>query len=103
PPVPLCSVTHTCAQKCHLPVPSSATHLCPPTMMPVSADYQYPSSVSPISAAYQCCILVPPIHDTSLVRSISAAYPCHLISTAYQCPFVLPISAHQCCLINAHQ
>ncbi|CAI9616763.1 unnamed protein product [Staurois parvus] len=64
--------------------------------MPVSAVYQYPSSVSPISAVYQCCILVPPIRDTSLVLSISAAYPCHLISTAYQCPLVLPISAHQC-------
>ncbi|CAI9601466.1 unnamed protein product, partial [Staurois parvus] len=24
------AVSHTCAQKCHLPVPSSATHLCPP-------------------------------------------------------------------------
>ncbi|CAI9589923.1 unnamed protein product, partial [Staurois parvus] len=30
---------------------------------------------------------------------------CHLsahISAAYQCPSVPPISAHQCCLINAH-
>ncbi|CAI9607063.1 unnamed protein product, partial [Staurois parvus] len=25
------AVPPTCAQKCHLPVPSSATHLCPPT------------------------------------------------------------------------
>ncbi|CAI9537622.1 unnamed protein product, partial [Staurois parvus] len=24
------------------------------------------------------------------------------ISAAYQCPSVPPISAHQCCLINAH-
>ncbi|CAI9575305.1 unnamed protein product, partial [Staurois parvus] len=93
------AVSHTCAQKCHPPVPSSATHLCPavpPTSAAISAVYQYPSSVSPISATYQCCILVPPIRDTSLVLSISAAYPCHLISTAYQCPLVLPISAHQC-------
>ncbi|CAI9574065.1 unnamed protein product, partial [Staurois parvus] len=88
------AVPPTCAQKCHLPVPSSDTHLCPPTcahqchppvpthqcspaVLPViSAVYQYPSSVSPISAAYQCCILVPPIRDTSLVLSISAAYQC---------------------------
>ncbi|CAI9533399.1 unnamed protein product, partial [Staurois parvus] len=100
PPVPLCSATHlcrpavppTCAQQCHPPVP---THY---------AVYQYPSSVSPISAAYQCCILVPPIRDTSLVLSISAAYPCHLISTAYQCPLVLPISAaYQCPSVLPHQ
>ncbi|CAI9552094.1 unnamed protein product, partial [Staurois parvus] len=102
PPVPLCSVTHlcpevppTCAHQCHPPVPT--------TVVPVSAVYQYPSSVSPISAAYQCCILVPPIRDTSLVLSISAAYPCHLISTAYQCPLVLPISAHQCPSVLPHQ
>ncbi|CAI9577655.1 unnamed protein product, partial [Staurois parvus] len=95
PPVPLCSVTQlcpevppTCAQQCHPPVPthqccppvqpssaaSQCHHQCP-AVMPVSAVYQYPSSVSPISAAYQCCILVPPIRDTSLVLPISAAYP----------------------------
>ncbi|CAI9597051.1 unnamed protein product, partial [Staurois parvus] len=98
PPVPLCSVTHlcpevppTCAQQCHPPVP---THQCSPAVLPViSAVYRYPSSVSPISAAYQCCILVPPIRDTSLVLSISAAYPCHLISAAYRCRLSVPISA----------
>ncbi|CAI9571529.1 unnamed protein product, partial [Staurois parvus] len=108
PPVPLCSVTHlcpevppTCAQQCHPPVP---THQCCPPVQPSSAaSHQCRLSVPIISAAYQCCILVPPIRDTSLVLSISAAYPCHLISTAYQCPLVPPISAHQCCLINAHQ
>ncbi|CAI9586536.1 unnamed protein product, partial [Staurois parvus] len=90
PPVPthLCPpVPPTCA---HPPVlPTSATHQCSPAVLPVSATisavYQYPSSVSPI-------------RDTSLVLPISAAYPCHLISTAYQCPLVLPISAHHCCL-----
>ncbi|CAI9603599.1 unnamed protein product, partial [Staurois parvus] len=86
----------TCATlQCHTPVPRSATYLCPavpptcahPPVLPTSATHH---------AAYQCCILVPPIRDTSLVLSISAAYPCHLISTAYHCPLVLPISAHQC-------
>ncbi|CAI9566525.1 unnamed protein product, partial [Staurois parvus] len=102
-------------QQCHPPVPTSATHLCPPTSAAQQCCQSVPSgcasqcrhqcrlSVPVISAAYQCCILVPPIRDTSLVLPISAAYPCHLISTAYQCPLVLPISAHQCCLINAHQ
>ncbi|CAI9535413.1 unnamed protein product, partial [Staurois parvus] len=96
--------------------PTSATHLCPPVpptcahppVQPSSAASQchhqcrqsVPSSdasqchlsVPIISVTYQCCILVPPIRDTSLVLPISAAYPCHLISTAYQCPLVLPIS-----------
>ncbi|CAI9617155.1 unnamed protein product [Staurois parvus] len=111
PPVLPTSATHQCSpavlpvsatSQCPGVVPISASSQCP-AVMPVSAVYQYPSSVSPISAAYQCCILVPPIRDTSLVLSISAAYPCHLISAAYQCPSVPPISAHQCCLINAHQ
>ncbi|CAI9591420.1 unnamed protein product, partial [Staurois parvus] len=99
PPVPLCS-------QCHPPVP---THLCPPVPSAASqcsqsvpsgcasqCRHQCRLSVPIISAAYQCCILVPPIRDTSLVLPISAAYPCHLISTAYQCPLVLsvpPISA----------
>ncbi|CAI9551533.1 unnamed protein product, partial [Staurois parvus] len=93
--------------QCPAVVPVSATSQCPavvPVSAAISAIYQYPSSVSPISAAYQCCILVPPIRDTSLVLPISATYPCHLISTAYQCPLVLPISAHQCRLsVLPHQ
>ncbi|CAI9588780.1 unnamed protein product, partial [Staurois parvus] len=113
PPVPLCSVTHlchstvshTCAQKCHLPVPRSATYLCPevpptcahPPVPPTCAARQCcqsaPSSCAsqrrqsvPSSDASQCRLSVPIISVTSLVLSISAAYPCHLISTAYQCP-----------------
>ncbi|CAI9616890.1 unnamed protein product, partial [Staurois parvus] len=82
PPVPPSNVT-TCAQKCHLPVPSSATHLCPPTcahqcspaVLPVSAtSHQCYLSVLSISTHYQCCLSVPPICDTSLVLPISAAY-----------------------------
>ncbi|CAI9569990.1 unnamed protein product, partial [Staurois parvus] len=102
PPVLPVSATSQCPAVLPVSATISAASQCP-AVMPVSAVYQYPSSMSPISAAYQCCILVPPIRDTSLVLPISAAYPCHLISTAYQCPSVLPISAHQCCLINAHQ
>ncbi|CAI9585665.1 unnamed protein product, partial [Staurois parvus] len=103
PPVPPCNFTHLCPAVpptcAHPPVPptsaaSQCHHQCCQSV-PSSDVYQYPSLVSPISAAYQCCILVPPIHDTSLVLSISAGYPCHLISAAYQCPLVLPISAHQ--------
>ncbi|CAI9585203.1 unnamed protein product, partial [Staurois parvus] len=46
----------------------------------------------PISDAYQCSII-----SVSLsVLSINAAY--HPISAPYQCPLVLPICAHQCCL-----
>ncbi|CAI9570320.1 unnamed protein product, partial [Staurois parvus] len=109
------SATHLCPAVppicAHPPVPStvlpvSAASQCPAVMSvpPISAVYQYPLSVSPISATNQCRISVPPICDTSLVLPISAAYPCHLISAAYQCrPSVPPISAHQCCLINAHQ
>ncbi|CAI9585242.1 unnamed protein product, partial [Staurois parvus] len=75
PPVPLYSATHLCPATC-------AAHQCPPTSAQVSAVYQYPSSVSPISAAS----------------------PCHLISTAYQCPLVLPISAaYQCPSVLPHQ
>ncbi|CAI9615526.1 unnamed protein product [Staurois parvus] len=83
-------VPPTCAQQCHPPVPRGATHLCP--------------SVQPSSAANQCHPAVPPV--------ISAAYQCRLsvlsasssvlpISATYQCPSVLPISAHQCHLISA--
>ncbi|CAI9567405.1 unnamed protein product, partial [Staurois parvus] len=81
------SVPSGCASQCHQSVPSGCASQC---------RHQCHLSVPIISVTYQCCILVPPIRDTSLVLPISAAYPCHLISTAYQCPLVLPISAHQC-------
>ncbi|CAI9611832.1 unnamed protein product, partial [Staurois parvus] len=95
-------VPPTCAQQCHPPVP---THLCPPVpptcahppvppssaasqchhqcrqSVPRSDASQCRLSVPIISAAYQCCILVPPIRDTSLVLPISAT------------SLVLPISA----------
>ncbi|CAI9615253.1 unnamed protein product [Staurois parvus] len=102
------SVPPTCAHQCHPPVPISAAQQCCHSVPPVSAQRfcqsvpsscasQYlavPPSVPPISAVYQGHLSVPPICDTSLVLPISAAY---------QCPSVPPISAHQCCLINAHQ
>ncbi|CAI9602344.1 unnamed protein product, partial [Staurois parvus] len=44
------AVSHTCAQKCHLPVPRSATYLCPP-VPPTCARPPVP----PTSAAQQCC------------------------------------------------
>ncbi|CAI9540669.1 unnamed protein product, partial [Staurois parvus] len=74
----------TCAQQCHTPVP---THLCPPTSaaqqccqsvppsVPSSDASQCRLSVPIISVTYQCCILVPPIHATSVLH-ISAAYQC---------------------------
>ncbi|CAI9538759.1 unnamed protein product, partial [Staurois parvus] len=101
----------TCATlQCHTPVPRSATYLCPavpPTCATHQCCHQCRLSVPIISVTYQCRLSVLHISAaypcTSLVLPISAAYPCHLISTAYQCPSVPPISAHQCCLINAHQ
>ncbi|CAI9552250.1 unnamed protein product, partial [Staurois parvus] len=70
----------SCAtQQCHLPVPRRATYLCP--------------AVPPTCAHHQCHLSVPPIRDTSIVLPISAAYPCHLISAAYQCRLSVPISA----------
>ncbi|CAI9571491.1 unnamed protein product, partial [Staurois parvus] len=89
PPVPLCSATYLCPE---VP-PTCAHHQCRQSV-PSSDASQCRLSVPIISVTYQCRLSV---------LSISAAYPCHLISTAYQCPLVLPISAHQCCLINAHQ
>ncbi|CAI9616705.1 unnamed protein product, partial [Staurois parvus] len=49
PPVP--SSAPSCAQQCHPPVPSSATHLCPE--MPPTCAHQCPS-VLPVSATSQC-------------------------------------------------
>ncbi|CAI9552884.1 unnamed protein product, partial [Staurois parvus] len=83
---------------------SAATSQCP-AVVPVSAQQlrqSMPSiaasqcpAVMPVSATYQCCLSVP---------IISAAYPCHLISAAYQCPSVLPISAaYQCPSVLPHQ
>ncbi|CAI9577759.1 unnamed protein product, partial [Staurois parvus] len=79
PPVPPSSATHLCPA-----VPSrSATHLCPP--VPPTCDHQCPS-VQPSSAA------------------ISATYPCHLISAAYQCRLSVPFSAsYQCPSVLPHQ
>ncbi|CAI9551520.1 unnamed protein product, partial [Staurois parvus] len=71
------AVPPTCAHQCHPPKPIINAQQCCQSVPPISADYQYPSSVLPISAAY----------------------PCHLISAAYQSSSVLPISVHQCCLI----
>ncbi|CAI9566129.1 unnamed protein product, partial [Staurois parvus] len=79
------SVSHTCAQKCHLPVPSSATHLCQP-VPPTCAIHQCPSSVPSIAAsqsvmpvAYQCCLQcrlsVPP--DISAVYQFRLSVPPH--------------------------
>ncbi|CAI9606080.1 unnamed protein product, partial [Staurois parvus] len=64
------AVPHTCAQKCHLPVPSiSATSQCPADVpvsaqqlcqsMPSSAASQCPA-VMPVSATYQCRLSVTP-------------------------------------------
>ncbi|CAI9547468.1 unnamed protein product [Staurois parvus] len=72
---PQCSA----ASQCHQSVPSSCASQC--------------LSV-PSSDASQCHLSV-----LSISTIISAAYQCHLISAAYQCPSVLPISAHQCCLL----
>ncbi|CAI9559981.1 unnamed protein product, partial [Staurois parvus] len=65
------------------PVPTSATHQCPPPVPPISVSYQC-SIISAASSvpADQCHLSVP----------ISAAYPCHLIS-AHQCSLSVPISA----------
>ncbi|CAI9546136.1 unnamed protein product, partial [Staurois parvus] len=63
------------AQQCHPPAPPTCAQQCHPPV-----PLTLPSSAA-ISAAYQCCLSVP---------IISAAYPCHLISAAYQCPSVLP-------------
>ncbi|CAI9566787.1 unnamed protein product [Staurois parvus] len=82
-------VPPTCAQQCahlcpamHPPVPSSATHLCPPTCAQYSASSKCHQSVpsgcasqcrqsvpsSDVSATYQCCLSVP---------IISVTYQCH--------------------------
>ncbi|CAI9534217.1 unnamed protein product, partial [Staurois parvus] len=82
PPTPVpTSATHLCpptcaAHQCHPPVqPSSAAsqchHQCRQSV-PSSDASQLPSINLPISVTYQCCILVPPIRDTSLVLPISA-------------------------------
>ncbi|CAI9544731.1 unnamed protein product [Staurois parvus] len=57
--------------------------------MPISSTYQCCQSVPPSSAisARQCCLSV------RLTVPVSAAYQCNIISAAYQCPSVLPISA----------
>ncbi|CAI9533703.1 unnamed protein product, partial [Staurois parvus] len=98
---------HTCAQQCHLPVPSSATHLCPPTCahqchppVPTSATQQCPS-VNPSSAASQChqsCRQSVPSSDASQchlsVLSISTHHQCHLsVLPIRDTSLVLPISA----------
>ncbi|CAI9624711.1 unnamed protein product, partial [Staurois parvus] len=81
----LCPAVPTSAtQQCHLPVPKSATYLCPAVPL-TCAHHQCHLSVLSISTHHQCRLSVPSIRDTSLVLPISAAYPCHLISAAYQC------------------
>ncbi|CAI9544149.1 unnamed protein product, partial [Staurois parvus] len=72
-------VPPTCAHQCHPPVPTSATHLCSPAVLPVST-----TTVPPVSDASQCHLSV---------LAISAAYPRHFISAAYQCRLLVPISA----------
>ncbi|CAI9556694.1 unnamed protein product, partial [Staurois parvus] len=90
------------ASQCPAVVPVRAQQLRHQSVPSSDASHCHLSVLS-ISTHHQCHLSVPPICDTSLVLPISAAYPCHLIRAAYQCPSVLPISALQCSLINAHQ
>ncbi|CAI9601479.1 unnamed protein product, partial [Staurois parvus] len=64
------AVPPTCAQKCHLPVPTSATHLCPPVP---------PTCAHP---PVQCCQSVPPVSAQGLCQSVPPVMP---RSDASQC------------------
>ncbi|CAI9582824.1 unnamed protein product, partial [Staurois parvus] len=88
----LSSRCQICPDRCPAVPPASAAHLCCQSVprgcasqcrqsVPSSDASQCRLSVPIISVTYQCCILVPPICDTSSVP---------------------PISAHQCRLINVH-
>ncbi|CAI9602085.1 unnamed protein product, partial [Staurois parvus] len=96
------AVSPTCAQKCHPPVPSSATHLCHPTVQPQchppvqpsSATHQCSPAVPPTSAAQQCCQSVPRGCSSQCCQSVPS-------SDASQCRLSVPIISvtYQCCIL----
>ncbi|CAI9609330.1 unnamed protein product, partial [Staurois parvus] len=99
----LCPAVSTSAtQKCHLPVPSSATHSVPPT-----CAHQCPS-VQPSSAASQCPAVVPVSAQQlcqSMPNSAASQYlavpPVSTSSDVSQCHLsVLSISTHHRCRLS---
>ncbi|CAI9564693.1 unnamed protein product, partial [Staurois parvus] len=94
------SVLALSAHPCHLPVPISATSM-PHFSAHLSCLSVSPISAMPVSAAYQCRLTVPYMSVAFQCPSVMpvSAHQCHLPVPPHQCPSVPPISVHQCSLL----